>query len=225
MGTIKIDFNGNQNIGLFSYSNDEITLIGTGYGYDKNKDRIEKALKTRLYEVNITGISLVGVMITGYKNKILVPSDTFDNEIETLKELGFEVKRLNTKYNALRNNIIVFKNGVLVKKDLEREAEEEIKKFFNKKVLRTDFDQFEAIGQMFAKNDHGIIASPQLKEEDKEIIEKFLEQKIRIGTINFGGSYINSGVVANNNGLLVGKDSSGYEIVEIESGLGFTKYD
>ncbi len=225
MGTIKIDFNGNQNVGLFSYTTDNKTLIGSGYGYEKNKERIEKALGTECHEINITGIPLIGVMISGYKDKIIVPKETYPEEIEKLKEIGFKVKKIDSNYNALRNNVIVFDSGILVRNDLEEKAVKQIKDFFKKKVLRKKIKGFDAIGQMFVRNDNGIMASPHLEGNDIEAIEKFLETEIKIGTINFGGGYINSGVLVNNKGLVVGPKSSGYEIMEIESGLGFTKYD
>ena len=65
----------------------------------------------------------------------------------------------------------------------------------------------------------GIIAHPGINEDEVKILEDVLKVEVDVGTANFGVPYLNSCMVANSNGVIVGKNSSGTELIRIEQAL------
>ncbi|MCQ4349719.1 MAG: translation initiation factor IF-6, partial [Sulfolobales archaeon] len=47
-------------------------------------------------------------------------------------------------------------------------------------------------------------------------LEKLFKTKIEIGTVNFGNAYVKTGLVVNRNGILVGSETTGPEILRIQ---------
>ncbi len=46
---------------------------------------------------------------------------------------------------------------------------------------------------------------------------------IETSTLNTGNPYISSGVISNDNGFIIGKMTTGVELVDIDRELGFTR--
>ena len=79
MRVIKLDFEGNPNIGLFGFCNDSFCLLPKGLS-KKTQNKIEKTLDVPCYNISIAGTSLIGAFIAGNNSKIIVPHIIFENE-------------------------------------------------------------------------------------------------------------------------------------------------
>ena len=63
---------GNPNVGLYGYANDQYCLLGTEVP-SKTAKKIEKVLKVPTHRISMCGTSLVGVFVTGNNKCLLVP--------------------------------------------------------------------------------------------------------------------------------------------------------
>ena len=83
------NFNGNPNVGLYGYCNDEFCLMGSEVS-KRVCNRVSKVLKVEVHRLNLAGTSLVGIFCVGNKNKLLLPSIVFEDELEVLNKLGIK---------------------------------------------------------------------------------------------------------------------------------------
>ena len=65
----------------------------------------------------------------------------------------------------------------------------------------------------------GGICHPDISRSEKEEMEKNFNLKIMEGTVNFGLPLVGAGIVANSNGAVCGRQSTGVELGRMEEGL------
>jgi translation initiation factor 6 len=68
-------------------------------------------------------------------------------------------------------------------------------------------------------NNKGCILHIDATEEELKAVENVLKVKADVGTANFGSPFLGSCIIANSNGALVGKRSTGAEINRIVESL------
>ncbi|KUO80177.1 MAG: hypothetical protein AT714_05805 [Vulcanisaeta sp. OSP_8] len=68
----------------------------------------------------------------------------------------------------------------------------------------------------------GCLLSPDAKDDDVKKVRDYFNLNVDVGTVNRGRSFIRGGLVVNNNGGLVGNDTTGFEIVRIMQVFGIT---
>jgi translation initiation factor 6 (eIF-6) len=64
MHVLMTDINGNPNIGLYGFCNDNFCLLGNEVPEKKFKE-IEDVLKVKCHRISIAGTSLIGVFVAG----------------------------------------------------------------------------------------------------------------------------------------------------------------
>ena len=68
-------------------------------------------------------------------------------------------------------------------------------------------------GAVMVANNTGAVIHPEANEEDMKMFANLLGVKIEHATINNGIPYVKSGILANNNGVVVGTLTTGPEIM------------
>lgn len=89
--------------------------------------------------MTIANTKIVGRMVAGNKNGLLVPMTTTDEELEALKvglPKDFKVLKVEEKLSALGNCIACNDRVALVHPDLDVETENQIKEVLNVEVYR-----------------------------------------------------------------------------------------
>jgi translation initiation factor 6 len=66
-----------------------------------------------------------------------------------------------------------------------------------------------------------VLCHPKATDEELDALEALLDVPADIGTINYGGALVGSGLVANDAGYVCGEETTGPELGRIESALGF----
>ena len=217
-----IDFNGNSNIGLFAYCTDEYCLVGREVT-SKNIEVLEKVLKVPVHKINIARSGLIGVFLTGNKNKLLVPNIANPNELKKLEELKIDFEIIDTKHTALGNNILCNDDGAIINPDIEGKAIKQIEKALDVPVTLGKIADLDIVGALCAHNKIKGLVHRDAKDKELRLIEKMLKINVDIGTLNFGSPYINSSTIVNDKGFLVGKSTTGPEIQNADYAFGFLK--
>ena len=86
-------------------------------------------------------------------------------------------------------------------------------------VLRGTIAGMTVVGSVAVVTDKGMLVHPKITREEEEVIEGFFSLTPKKATVNFGSPYLGSAVIANNNGALVGSQSTGIEVGKVEEGL------
>lgn len=214
------NFNGSPNVGLFGYCNEEYCLLGQDIPKKTCKE-VEKILKVPVHKINMAGTSLLGVFCVGNKNALLLPSMVFEHELKKLDKLGIKYALIDTKLTALGNNILVNDKGAIVNPDFTDSDIKQIESALGVKAKRATIAELDNVGSLAAMNKKNCMITRNVKESEVKLVEKTLGVECATGTINFGLPYIKSGVLVNSKGFIVSDQSTGIELVDADSALGF----
>ena len=80
-------------------------------------------------------------------------------------------------------------------------------------VFQSKIAGFNQTGSVMAANDSGAVIHPEADEEDMKVFAGILGVKVEQCSVNNGIPYVSSGILANNNAVLVGSMTTGPEIV------------
>ena len=221
MRILKKTFRRNPNIGLYMYVSDKFCLVPK-WITDKEAKQISEIFCVPSIPASVAGTDLLGVFCAGNINKLLLPKITFEYEFkemsEKLSKLGASIEVLDSEKTALGNLIKANDNGAIISPVLKHDAEKISKKLgVNANLLK--IEEVEAIGALIATNNSKAVVSTDFSDEAVNIIESTLKVKALRATINFGQSYISSGLVLNSSGFMIGNLSTGVEITEIDNFL------
>jgi translation initiation factor 6 len=214
------DFAGNPSVGLFVYATDSYCLVGESVP-DRNVEQIKDALDVPVHQLNIAGTSLLGVFLAGNEKTLLVPSIAFSYELEKLDELKIPYKVIDTKLTALGNNIVTNEKGALLNKEFEDNVKNQIAKVLDVPVLEEDIFDQSTVGSCLLLTKKGGIIHKEASDDQIDNLIEFFGVDIDVATVNRGAPQVASGVIANSNGLIVGKLSSGIEVTNVDELLGF----
>ena len=149
-----------------------------------------------------------------------------DKELENIKEQlekidsKVSVVRLDTKHNVLGNLIVANDSGAVISPVLE-DKKEEISKLLKVPVVVSNIMDFEIVGSVCVTTNKGFLLNIYAEETDYEFVKKALKVDGDIGSVNLGGPFVSSGILANSNGVIVGKNTTGPETARIDEALGF----
>jgi len=145
---------------------------------------------------------------------ILLPRTSSPEEIANLrKHTDLNVKILDTKYNALGNLICVNDKGGIVSPVIEKEYIKEIEDVLDIEVMQKKVAGYYQVGAVMQANNLGGVIHPEADEEDIKKFSNILGINIEPSTINGGTPFVSSGMLVNNNAIVVGNLTNGPEIM------------
>lgn len=202
----KAQYKKSSNIGIFAKSNNSVTIIPPR-APESFKRRVKDTLKTELIETTISNSSLIGIFVAMNDETIVVPETTTGREIDRLKDHFSEIRVLESKYTALGNLIAMNNNSIAASEVLEPEKNG----FKPLEVGGTDL-----IGSTLFLTNEGFLAHMDAKKEELEEIENIFGVKGDVGSVNFGDTFVKNGLIGNDEGILVGQQSTGPELNRID---------
>ncbi len=219
MPVLKTNFDGNPNVGLYGFATDKYCLIGKGLKKGIVNE-IKKVLGVPVYSITINNSHLIGVYCTGNENILLVPEIIKEHEEKELKKLNLHYRIIKSKFSALGNNMIIFKENCIINPEFEDEIKKELHEF---RIKRMNIGEHNAVGSCAVLNKNGCLISMDVNEDEILDVEKLLGINIGIGSVNKGNPYVRSGIICNSNGYIIGEETTGVETMRIEMALGFNR--
>ncbi len=219
MSLEKMRIFGNPNIGVYIYANNKIALIPP-LSDSEVKRKLISNLGVEVIECRVADTNLIGVLVAGNDNGLLLPRIAKDEEVENLQRLGINVRVLHTNFTALGNVILTNNKSAIVHPEMHERDVEVIKKTLGvSNVFRRDIGRFTTVGSVVVVNDVGGLIHPDVGDNEIRDVSKILNVQLDIGTVNFGVAFIKTGLVANNYGAVVGERTTGPEIMRIIKAL------
>ncbi len=209
----------NPNIGVYIYANNKVALVPPGVSRGVVKT-IEDTLDVECIETTIAGSRINGVFVAGNDKILFIPPIARDEEIQSLKDqIGdtLEITVLETKNTALGNLIVINNKAAIVSPSLEETTVQKIKEKTGLPIIKKSFLGIPTVGSMMVVNDHTGLAHPLIPENELEEAGRELGIEIGPATVNEGVGFVKTGVLLNNNGVIVGEDTTGPEIMNIHS--------
>lgn len=213
MDIYKYDVYRGPNIGIYTKTNDSFVFVPNGFADTKAKT-LASYLKAQYVFASVANTRVLGTMMVLNNTGMLLPSLCSQWEIDHMKKTTkLNVGVLDTRHNALGNLIAVNDKGGIVSPKIPNEAIKTIKDTLDIDVIQKKVAGYHQAGVMICANNVGGIIHPETDEDDIKSISDVLKVKIEPATINGGIPYISSGILANNNSVVVGNMTNGPEIM------------
>ncbi len=215
-----MDFNENPNVGVYCRANDKVGFIQKNLT-KKDKNRVTTVLDVDLIELSISDSSIIGSLLTMNSTGAVVCNFIDKISFDLIKKQGIDLCVISDKYNAAGNDILVNDKGCLVHPDIKDKSIKKIEETLNVPACKGTIGGLKTVGMAAAVTNKGLLCHPKVTSEEKKLLKKVFDVPVMIGTVNHGSPVIGSGLVANNNGAVIGNLTTGIEMGRIEEALGF----
>ncbi len=220
----KLSLYGNINIGVYIFANNRIAFIPKNTDH-KIIDIIAKTLNVDVFSISIADLSIIGVMMAGNDNGIILPKIIKDSELldikRLLKKYDINILVLDSKYTALGNLILANNKGAVIYPEFEREVVKVIRDVLGVQNIEQRYIAgIPVVGSIGVITDNGGIIHPGASDTELQSLEEVFKVPLTTGTVNFGVVFVKSGLVANNHGIIVGENTTGPELMRIQEAFG-----
>lgn len=214
-------FSGNINIGLYSVTTDNYSIVANTLP-DKFKEALKRVLQTDVHSLNFDP-TIVGALIKGNSNG-LVLSSIISQDIEiNLKENfpNLQITRFDFDYFALGNLILTTDKVSILSPLIPKNTRDSIRDTLGTEIVTLKLNNSDLIGSLVVTNNIGAIASPLIGDNDEldNVLEILSLKKIDTSTVNRGAQFPSSGIICNSKGALLGQNSTGIETIAITNAL------
>ncbi|ELZ95170.1 translation initiation factor IF-6 [Haloferax mucosum ATCC BAA-1512] len=218
---LRASFAGSSYIGVFARATDDVLLVRPDAD-DSLVEQMTAELDVPAVQTTIGGSGTVGALATGNENGLLVSSRATTREKEAIEDtVDLPVYELPGRINAAGNVVLANDYGAYVHADLSDDAVEAVEDALDVPVERGDLADVRTVGMAAVANNRGVLCHPKSREPELEAIEALLDVRADIGTINYGGPLVGSGLVATDESYIVGDDTTGPELGRIEDALDY----
>jgi translation initiation factor 6 len=213
MDIIKFDIYRGPNIGVYVNVNDKYILLPMGFAKTK-AEKLSQMLGVNSIFTSVANTRLLGSLLVMNNKGILLPKTAYENEFDFLKnETDLEIGVLDSKFTALGNVICANDKGAVVSPWLSKEDCNTISDILGVEVIQRKIAGFNQTGVVMTANNSGAAIHPEADEEDIKVFANLLGVKVEPSSINNGIPYVSSGILANNNCIVVGSLTTGPEIM------------
>ncbi|MEM0025959.1 MAG: translation initiation factor IF-6 [Zestosphaera sp.] len=214
---------GNPNIGVYIFTNNNVTLVPEGVE-ESVKKVLKNVLGTDVIEVRVADSTLLGVFVAGNDRAILLPKITREEELDKLRSAGLPAKIVQTTFTALGNVILTNNKFALLHPELSDKETDLIKSELGlSSVKKGALAKIPTVGSLGVLNDFSGVFHPDINSAELKYLESLFEVRAGTATVNFGVGFVKVGLVINNNGAVVGELTTGPEIMRIMEILNFSR--
>jgi len=218
---LRAAFAGSPYIGVFARATNDCLLVRPDIEEDLRED-CGTELEVPVVPTTVGGSGTVGALAVGNSNGLLVSNRLREREREQIIEAtDLSVTELPGRINAAGNVVLANDNGAYVHPDLPRKSVQAVEDGLDVPVQRGDIAGVQTVGTAGVATNRGVLCHPKSTDEQLDEIEAHLDVPADIGTINYGGPLVGSGLIANDHGYIVGNDTSGPELGRIDTALGY----
>jgi len=213
---------GDSNIGVYVFVNNRIALTPPRITRTVRR-LLNEVLGVEVVETTIAGSSILGVFVAGNNKGLLLPSIITEEELDHLRQsLGGELRLrvVDSVYTAWGNLVAANDNVALASGDLGKRELEAIGEALGVEVHTARLVDTGAVGAVTVFNNKAGLIHPGVPDESIEELSRRLGVRLGPATVNEGVGFVKSGVLLNDQGVLVGHETTGPEIMNIMSILG-----
>jgi len=214
---LKSTVRGSPFVGVFGLATDEICLVPRMLD-EKVKRQWAQTLGVPLIPCSVANSSLLGVFCKGHGKKVIVPNVCEAKEIEILEKAGLEVL-LVKDYTALGNLIALNSQGGIVSPLVDKETVKRLEGFFGIPLKTLTLGGTEVVGSATTVTNKGFIVHPNTAPREFTALKGIFKVYGTAGTANYGDPFVANSLLANSHGVIIGEQTTGYELARIDEGL------
>ena len=218
---LRAALSGSSYVGVFGRATDDCLLVRPDIDESLLSD-FEDELEVPSVPTTVAGSGTVGALAVGNENGLLVSERITDRERDRIEDAtDLPVGELPGRINAAGNVVLANDRGAFVHPDLSRKALKTVSDALDVPVERGTIADVRTVGTAAAVTDEGVLCHPKTTDEKLDFLEELFGVYADIGTINYGGPLVGSGLIANASGYVAGNETTGPELGRIEDALGY----
>jgi len=218
MPVILVDVFGSPNIGVYCFANENIAIVPPGLTQRK-LGQFAETLGVHVCSTTVGGSTLVGALVTGNSNAVLVPHTIREYELIKIQDLS-RVVIVDSKWTALGNVVLANDNGALIHPAADEEVARAVSAEMRLQPVRGTLGSLPFVGALGVATNKGAMLSPNTLEEERFVAKNALHVDAERSSTNGGVSFVKSGILANSKGAVVGPLTRGAELMQISRTLG-----
>ena len=218
---LRAALSGSSYVGVFGRATDDCLLVRPDIG-ESLLSEFEAELDVPSVPTTVAGSGTVGALAAGNENGLLVSERITDRERDRIEDAtDLPVGELPGRINAAGNVVLANDRGAFVHPDLSRKALKAVRDTLDVPVERGTVAGVRTVGTAAAVTEEGVLCHPKTTDEKLDFLEELFGVYADIGTINYGGPLVGSGLIANASGYVAGNETTGPELGRIEDALGY----
>ena len=208
---------GNSSIGIFGFSTDSYCLLPLNITEElliKSRD----VLQTSVLQLTVNNSHLLGLYGVGNSHHLLLPDLVTQDEIDQIKSGmpdDVEIHVLNSPITAFGNVIVTNDKQAIVSEEFTSKEQSLIAEMLDVEVTPFSLLNTTIIGSMLFLSRKGLLAHPLISDSTLDWLETYFKVPVDVVTVNRGTPFPRPGIIANKNGVLVGSDTTGPELMRI----------
>jgi translation initiation factor 6 len=206
-----IDYLGSIHIGVAILVTENFALI------PNNSTKAFKNTVSEITKTKITGVAetIIGSLMVGNSNGIVVSSVVTAEVVNQIKKFKLPVYQA-PEFFAFGNILLANDHGGIISPIVPSEIRKNISETLDIPIETRTLANSDLVGSLAYVTNYGGLVTPLAEEREiAELKEIFKLQAIGVGSINKGSEFVASGIVGNTKGILVGRETTGIEIMEI----------
>lgn len=214
-----IDLAGDPNIGVYARVFEDIAIVYPGAPAEFTA-ALARELDVEIVSTFIQGSSIVGSLVSGNSQGLVVSGLATDEELAVLSEYR-DVFLLKGPMNAAGNIILANDCVAAVHPEMQIDVAEEIGSFLEVPVVRLTLGGIKTVGMAGFATNKGILVHPRANDTEIANLERIVDLPIGLGSVNMGSGLVGTGLLANSKGYVAGSVTTGFELGRIEEVFGF----
>ncbi|NLV26970.1 MAG: translation initiation factor IF-6 [Methanomicrobiales archaeon] len=210
---------GDPHIGVFTRVFEDIAIVPPETEPELI-EKYEKAFKVEVIRTTIQGSPIIGSLVAGNSNGLVITGMAKEEEIQTLSEYR-EIMLLEEGMNAAGNIILANDNFAAVHPEMDEKFMDALGDFLQVPVIPLTLGDIKTVGMAAVATKTGVVINPRSTPGEIQLLEQVCELPVGKGSVTMGNALVGTGLVANSHGYLAGIGTSGYELGRIEDILGF----
>ena len=217
----RLTIQGNNNPGLICVAQDDFVLVPS-FIEEGTVKKLEEALETEVIKLTVGGTSLLGALLVANSKIIIASNIITKDELDILSTLKREVFVMESRLNAVGNNILMNNHAAIISKGYSNKEADDIREILGIEVRKGQIWNLSIVGSAAVVTDHGLMSHPSADDFVlEEMKEYFGVEYAERGTVNRGNPFVGSGCIVNSNGAVAGGDTTGIELGRIDDIFGF----
>ncbi len=205
------DLNGNIHIGVTIYNTENFALVPI----EAPKSLIDLISYTLDVEVIKVAERIIGTLVAGNSEGFVISNVLSQEVMEQIETTCLPIYQA-PEFFAFGNIALVNDYGGLISPIIPLTIREKIQSILKVPLTTRTLASSDLVGSLGYTTNYGGLLTPQANEEEISFTKKVLNlQEIGVSSINKGSEFVASGIIGNTKGMLIGRETTGIEIMEI----------
>ncbi|MHA2243732.1 MAG: translation initiation factor IF-6 [Candidatus Hodarchaeales archaeon] len=206
-----VDFLGSKHIGVKMLCTENRAFI------PNNTPLFLKNLVHRILKVETTQVAdgIIGSLVVGNSFGTVVSSVISSDILNQMKSSGLPIYQ-SSEFFAFGNVVLANDFGGLISPVIPPTVKKAICDTLNIPLEAKTIAKSDLVGSLAFVTNYGGLITPLASEEEISEIKEILHlQQVGVGSVNKGSEFVASGIIGNTKGILIGRETTGIEIMEI----------